>query len=29
MNQERQDDGLGIIIYSCWERAELVAYGKL
>ena len=22
--QEQQDDGLGIIIYSCWEIAKLV-----
>jgi PIN domain nuclease of toxin-antitoxin system len=27
--QERQDDGLGISIYSCWEIAKLVEYGKL
>ena len=27
--QEQQDDGLGISIYSCWEIAKLVEYGKL
>jgi PIN domain nuclease of toxin-antitoxin system len=27
--QERQDDGLGISVYSCWEIAKLVEYGKL
>lgn len=27
--EERQDDGLGISIYSCWEIAKLVEYGKL
>lgn len=27
--QERQDDGLGISIYSCWEIAKLIEYGKL
>jgi PIN domain nuclease of toxin-antitoxin system len=27
--QERQNDGLGISIYSCWEIAKLVEYGKL
>jgi PIN domain nuclease of toxin-antitoxin system len=27
--QEKQDDGLGISIYSCWEIAKLVEYGKL
>jgi PIN domain nuclease of toxin-antitoxin system len=27
--QSRQDDGLGISIYSCWEIAMLVEYGKL
>jgi PIN domain nuclease of toxin-antitoxin system len=27
--QSRQDDGLGISIYSCWEIAKLVEYGKL
>jgi PIN domain nuclease of toxin-antitoxin system len=27
--QARQDDGLGISIYSCWEIAKLVEYGKL
>ncbi len=27
--QERQDDGLAISIYSCWEIAKLVEYGKL
>ncbi|WP_373546170.1 type II toxin-antitoxin system VapC family toxin [Chamaesiphon sp.] len=27
--QERQDDGLCISIYSCWEIAKLVEYGKL
>jgi PIN domain nuclease of toxin-antitoxin system len=27
--QERQDDGLGISIYSSWEIAKLVEYGKL
>jgi PIN domain nuclease of toxin-antitoxin system len=26
---EQQDDGLGISIYSCWEIAKLVEYGKL
>ena len=26
---ERQDQGLGISIYSCWEIAKLVEYGKL
>jgi PIN domain nuclease of toxin-antitoxin system len=27
--QARQNDGLGISIYSCWEIAKLVEYGKL
>ena len=27
--QERQDEGLSISIYSCWEIAKLVEYGKL
>ena len=27
--RERQDDGLAISIYSCWEIAKLVEYGKL
>jgi PIN domain nuclease of toxin-antitoxin system len=27
--QSRQDDGLAISIYSCWEIAKLVEYGKL
>lgn len=27
--QQRQDDGLAISIYSCWEIAKLVEYGKL
>ena len=27
--QERQNDGLSISIYSCWEIAKLVEYGKL
>ncbi len=27
--EERQNDGLGISIYSCWEIAKLVEYGKL
>jgi PIN domain nuclease of toxin-antitoxin system len=27
--QERQDEGVGISIYSCWEIAKLVEYGKL
>ena len=27
--EERQDEGLGISIYSCWEIAKLVEYGKL
>jgi PIN domain nuclease of toxin-antitoxin system len=27
--QEQQDNGLAISIYSCWEIAKLVEYGKL
>jgi PIN domain nuclease of toxin-antitoxin system len=27
--QEQQENGLGISIYSCWEIAKLVEYGKL
>jgi PIN domain nuclease of toxin-antitoxin system len=27
--QARQDQGLAISIYSCWEIAKLVEYGKL
>lgn len=27
--QEQQDNGLYISIYSCWEIAKLVEYGKL
>ena len=27
--EERQDEWLGINIYSCWEIAKLVEYGKL
>ena len=27
--EERQDEGLSISIYSCWEIAKLVEYGKL
>jgi PIN domain nuclease of toxin-antitoxin system len=27
--RERQDDGLAISVYSCWEIAKLVEYGKL
>jgi PIN domain nuclease of toxin-antitoxin system len=27
--EDRQNEGLGISIYSCWEIAKLVEYGKL
>lgn len=27
--QARQDEGLAVSIYSCWEIAKLVEYGKL
>ena len=27
--QAQQNDGLGVSIYSCWEVAKLVEYGRL
>ena len=27
--EEWQDEGLGVSIYSCWEIAKLIEYGKL